>query len=228
MLLGAAIVIALVRDRGDDRRLIVIPAVRGDAGLLADLRARAVGADQQPRGNRLAVGELNVDRIRRVFETADRAGAQLDAELFRLRDQRIDQMPVLDHVRERLARLHLAAEGEERRPHRVVELASRSPPCRGSAARCRRPRPRRRSPRTAAARRPRSPRRAGPSIARRQRRVDHRHREGLAQPLAQRDRQRQAGKARPRRSPGRSCGAAQPSAFDSLRLPCKVAASIAG
>ena len=31
-------------------------------------------------------------------------------------------MPVLDHVRERLALLHLAAEGEEGRPHRVVEL----------------------------------------------------------------------------------------------------------
>ena len=50
------------------------------------------------------------------------AAAQIDAKLFRLRDQRIDQMPVLDHVRERLARLDLAAEGEERRPHRVVEL----------------------------------------------------------------------------------------------------------
>ena len=122
MLFGAAVMLALVRDRGDDRRLIVIPAMRGDAGLFADLRARAVGADQQPRRNRLAAGELNVDRMIDVCETADRARAQFDAELFCLGDQRVDQMPVLDHVRERFARLHVAAESEEGRPHRVVEF----------------------------------------------------------------------------------------------------------
>ena len=70
----------------------------------------------------LAVGKLHVDRICRRFRSRDRAGAQIDAELFRLLDQRIDQMPVLDHVRERLARLDLAAEGQKGRPHRVVEL----------------------------------------------------------------------------------------------------------
>ena len=52
MLLGAAIVIALVRDGGDDGGLAVGPAVPRDAGLLADRRARAVGGDQQPRRNR--------------------------------------------------------------------------------------------------------------------------------------------------------------------------------
>src|SRR4029077_12135198 len=50
MLRGAPAVIALVADRGDDRRLIVSPAVGGDAGALADLRARAVGGGQKPRG----------------------------------------------------------------------------------------------------------------------------------------------------------------------------------
>ena len=51
------------------------------------------------------------------------------------RPARAIRRSVLDHVRERLARLDLAVEGEEHRPHGVVELASRSPPCRGSAAR---------------------------------------------------------------------------------------------
>ena len=49
MLLGAAVMIALVRDIDDDGRLAVIPAVRGDAGAVADCRARAVGGDQKPR-----------------------------------------------------------------------------------------------------------------------------------------------------------------------------------
>ena len=61
MLLGAAVMIALVRDRGDDRRLVVVPAVRRNAGLLADPRARAVGADQKPRRNFIAIREPNID-----------------------------------------------------------------------------------------------------------------------------------------------------------------------
>ena len=122
MFFGAAVMLAFVRHRGDDGRLIVIPAMRGDAGLFADLRTRAVGADQKPRRDRLAAGERDVDRVIRIGESADRVGAQIDAELLRLGDQRVDQLPVLDHVREGFALLHLAAEGEEGRPHRVVEL----------------------------------------------------------------------------------------------------------
>ncbi len=122
MFFGAAFVVALVADRGDDGRLVVVPAVRGDVGLLADRRARAVGADQQARGERLAVGERDVDRIRRMLEAGHRGGAQIDAERLGLVDQRVDQEPVLDHVRERLALFHLAAEGEEGRAHRVLEL----------------------------------------------------------------------------------------------------------
>ena len=81
MLLGAAVVIALVRDRRDDRRLIVIPAMRGDAGLFADLRARAVGADQQPRRHRFAIGELRPrSHSASCSKSGDRAGAQIDAE----------------------------------------------------------------------------------------------------------------------------------------------------
>ncbi len=122
MLLGAAIVRAFVRDCGDNRRLVVIPAMRGDAGPFADFRTRAVGADQEPRRNRLAVAEHDIDRMARVLEAADHARAQFDAKLIRLLDQRIDQMPVLDHVRERLAFLHLAAKSQESRTHGVVEL----------------------------------------------------------------------------------------------------------
>jgi len=42
--------------------------VRCDNGLFANFRARAIGADQKPRGNRLAAGELNVDRVIRIVE----------------------------------------------------------------------------------------------------------------------------------------------------------------
>ena len=47
--LGAAIVLALMRDRADDGRLIVIPAKRRNPGGLAYLRARAVRANQKRR-----------------------------------------------------------------------------------------------------------------------------------------------------------------------------------
>ena len=52
MLFRAAVMIALVADGGHDRRLAVVPAVRRDAGLLADARARAVGADQKRASHR--------------------------------------------------------------------------------------------------------------------------------------------------------------------------------
>ena len=60
--------------------------------------------------------------IRRVLEAADRIRPQIDAELLCLLDQRVDQVAVLDHVREGLAFLHVAAESEEGRAHRVVEF----------------------------------------------------------------------------------------------------------
>ena len=104
--------------------LIVIPAVRGNAGLFADLRARAVGADQQPRRQCDAVGE---SRHRRALPPAskrvDCAPARNSTpSCLAFATSASTSMPVLDHVRERLALLHLAAEGEECRTHRVVEL----------------------------------------------------------------------------------------------------------
>ena len=64
MLLGAAVMIALVRDGGDDARLTVVPADAADAGRLADRRARAIGGDQELCGKPLAVGETDIDAIR--------------------------------------------------------------------------------------------------------------------------------------------------------------------
>ena len=57
MLDGAAFVVAFVADRGHDGRLAVFPAVHGNAGLLADRGARAVGGDEKPRVERRAVGK---------------------------------------------------------------------------------------------------------------------------------------------------------------------------
>ena len=197
MLLGAALVVALMCDRADDGRLAVIPAVAGDAGLLADLRARAVGADQKPRRNRVAVGQRHVDAVGRVREPGHRRAAQIDAELFGFLNQCIDQPPVLDHVRERLALFHLAAEGQERRPHRIVEL--------GVGHHHVEDRLRLRVDRVPDFDRleqpPRGGRDGGGARVLRlrgfERRIGDRHRKARAQRLAQRDRQRQAGKARP-------------------------------
>src|SRR5207245_2116814 len=49
MLLGAALMITLVTNRDYDTGLIVIPAMRDDAGALAQFRARAVGGNQKTR-----------------------------------------------------------------------------------------------------------------------------------------------------------------------------------
>ena len=63
MFLGAAVMIALVADGDDDAGLIVVPAMGGDAGALAQLRARAVGGHQQARLDDIAVGERHGDAV---------------------------------------------------------------------------------------------------------------------------------------------------------------------
>ena len=126
MLLGAAAMIAFMADSGHDRRLAVVPAVNGDAGALADRRARAVRGDEEPRvqhGSRPL--QLRTRRARRsCVDLADSDAARnATPTSLRLRFQRGDQVAVLDHVGERLARLDLAGEGEEDRTHRVAEPA---------------------------------------------------------------------------------------------------------
>src|SRR5712691_10061613 len=66
MLLGAPMMVALVRHGGDDARLRIAPAVTGDAGAFADGRARAIGGDQQPRGYCFAVRQSDVDAMQRT------------------------------------------------------------------------------------------------------------------------------------------------------------------
>ena len=119
------LMIALMRHRGDDGGLVVAPAVAGDAGALADRRARAVGGDQQARGDRVAVGKrAHRSRSARQLEIRrPRSARRSTPSSLRLVQQRREQRPVLDHVRERLARLDVAVEGEEGRPHRVLEAA---------------------------------------------------------------------------------------------------------
>ena len=123
MLLGAAVMVALVRDGGDDAGLVVVPAVRRDAGgsrmrerapsAATSRRARESRRRRAARRCASALVSKSAPRRRAARRPASRACAE----------QRVDQRPVLDHVRERLARRHLAAEGEEDRPHRVAEPA---------------------------------------------------------------------------------------------------------
>ena len=193
MLLGAAAVVALMRDGGGDGGLAVRPAEGRNAGKRAQVRARAVGRDQQP-GRDHPVVAVDRNPLARDREARDGARAQDHAGLARLGDQRRDQRPVLDHVGERLARLDLAREGEEHRLDRIAEAAvghhhvddrlrragHRVPDADGLEQAA------------GAGRDRRGARILGGRPA--ERRVGHHDREVRAEPLAQRDRQREPGK----------------------------------
>ena len=122
MLFGAAVMIALMADGDDDAGLIVVPAMGGDPGALAQLRARAVGGHQQTRLDDFAVGERDVDAVGARIEGRDRGGAQIDAFGLGARGQRIDQMAIFDHMGEGLAGFDIAGKGQEYRPGRVFQL----------------------------------------------------------------------------------------------------------
>ena len=104
----------------------IAPAVARDAGVLADGRARAVGGDQQPRARSRRRRTSATSTLRSPAAVEARRPPprrSVDAFVLRLLDQRVEQRAVLDHVRERLARLDVAVEGEEGRPHRVLQAA---------------------------------------------------------------------------------------------------------
>ena len=122
MLFGTALVIALVADRDDDAGLIVFPAMGGDAGALAQLRLRAIGRDQQARGNLAAIAECHIHAIGARVVGRNGGGAEIDAGSFGADDQRIDQAAVLDHMRKGLAGRDVAGEIQERRTRGVLEL----------------------------------------------------------------------------------------------------------
>ncbi len=92
-----------------------------DAGLLADL-ASARHRRATSRRARLivvAIGERDADALRRVVKRCrPRSRAARRSSILRLRHQRLDQTPVLDHVRERFAR---------RRPRRRKSGRSAAP-----------------------------------------------------------------------------------------------------
>jgi len=121
MLLGAALMIALMADRDDDAGLIVVPAVGGNAGALAQLERAAVAATRSLP---------EVCRRRRASHRRRRRAAQNPRPWWRedrwLRRRRarpdVDQVTVFDHVRERFAGLDVAGEGEEYRTRRVFEF----------------------------------------------------------------------------------------------------------
>ena len=189
--------IALVLDRGDDGGLAVAPAVARDAGLLADARARAVGGDQQAGARSLSpsASSTSTSVVPTLAKLTDRCRqAARCPPPCAFADQRREQRRVLDHVGERLARLDVAVEREEGRPHRVLQAAvgdhhveDRLRVVRDlvpDADRLEQP-PRRRHDGGGA--------RIAP--ARAERRIGDRDRERRPEPLAQRDRQREAGEA---------------------------------
>ncbi len=128
-------------------------------------------------------------------KVGNRRRPQFNAKLPCLRHQRVDEMPVLDHVREGLALLHLAAEGQKSRTHRVIEFRVGDHHVEDRLRRTldrvpdldRLEQPTRRG----------RDRRCAQVIGFRhaQSRVGHRDHEAFTEPLAQRDRKCQPGKA---------------------------------
>src|SRR3954470_5965574 len=112
MLLGASLMIALVRDRCDDSRLVVGPAEALDTGAFAQPRARTIRRYHEAGRDGAAVAQLSGAAITVRFATRHRSGAQVDTERACLVDQEGDEIAVLDHVRERLAGCNLAVECE--------------------------------------------------------------------------------------------------------------------
>ena len=96
--------------------------MRGDAGLLADQGVSTIGANQKARRDGFVAGKLHLDRICFGGKARNRRRAQLHAERFCLFRKRINKVTILDHMRERFAPFHLAAESQKRRTHRVIEL----------------------------------------------------------------------------------------------------------
>ncbi len=122
VLLGAAVVIALMADGDDDAGLIVLPAMGDDAGALAQFRPRAIGGDQQACRNHAAVAKRHVDAFRARVIGRDRRGAEIDALGLGPHHQRVDQAAVLDHMRKRLARRDIAGKVQKNRTGGVFQL----------------------------------------------------------------------------------------------------------
>ena len=123
MLLGPALMIALVGDIDDNGGLAVIPAMGGDAGAGADGGAGAIGSGQKPRRGSAPVLERDNDPAAVMADLGGGGRLQDHAYVFGLLRQGRNQKPVLDHVGERLARFDVARESKEDRPQRIIETA---------------------------------------------------------------------------------------------------------
>jgi len=123
MFFGAAVVIALVADGDDDTGLIVVPAMGGNSR-----RARAISIARRRRPTKrlasITLPSASVTSTPPPCESNVVTAVALRSIALGLGalEQRIDQMTVLDHVRERLARLDIAGEGQEHRTGRVLQL----------------------------------------------------------------------------------------------------------
>ena len=70
----------------------------------------------------VAVRQRHIDAVGAGIERGNRGRAQIDALGLGARHQRIDQIAVLDHMRERLAGLDIAGEGQKHRTGGVFQL----------------------------------------------------------------------------------------------------------
>jgi hypothetical protein len=118
MLFGAALVVALVGDGGDDGGHAGVPADHRDLGELAQLRARAVGGDDQSRPEPLAGRKHDLSRVAPRRKLGRCGGDRLDAERGGGFAQRGANIIVERHMRERLVARGLEAQLLE--PHRVA------------------------------------------------------------------------------------------------------------
>jgi hypothetical protein len=120
MLLGAAVVRPFVAHRAHNAGLSILPSHGSYPGHFAQPRIHAVGCDQKPSLDGGAVGQMDTGTRAAAFESRHRQPFDdVDAKLRRAPPQRSVQHLVVDHVRERLARRHLASEGQENGANRV-------------------------------------------------------------------------------------------------------------
>src|SRR3984957_12588224 len=125
MLFGAAMVVALMADRDYDSGLIVFPAMGGDSGTLAQFRARAVGGHQKACFDDIAIRKRHGDAVAARGKIGNRETAKVDPLGGRTLNQRVDQIAVLDHVRERFTRLDISRKRQEYRPRGVLQFGIR-------------------------------------------------------------------------------------------------------
>src|SRR5258708_918564 len=93
----------------------------GDPGAFSQSRARAGGGCKEARLDDAAIRQRHIAAIGPRIERRHRGGPEIDTLGLGALDQRIDQMPVFDHMRERFAGLDIARESQEHRTGGVLQ-----------------------------------------------------------------------------------------------------------